>query len=441
MIRKAMLLLLALMLLSASAAGAEQTEEKAGILDLYLLKEDTRVWLGTAVPLAEESILTSATVSPGEGETLELSDGRHTWVPEKVLRDQRGLITLLLLPDQTEPEITGFCRLYTMNGGVKADDCVVLSAAGEGKRESLRVLDAGAAVWQETDCMLVQLSGAACLGSPVLTGNGELVGLIVAQYAEGPHRYMMMTVNGLVQALTDVSLQAAAITDNEVPEGFQTALEGNRVTLDWTRVNLPKADGMNVYTVVADLGNSYLTFFRADQQVSRVQMLLTPGRTYLAGMMQSADSPEAIPEQYVIISLPSAQPLREHGFRSVCCGLAEDPEVAASENREPVLLTEVTEEQLRSGKACFYSSSVYEISEREECPLLVTLTDPNDHNYQHESTWVFDPALKERDVWWASPAEMGLLRFLNEEGYPKGTYRMTFYVGNALADSFTFEMK
>ena len=116
MIRKVMLLLLALMLFSASAAGAEQTDEKSGILDLYLRKGDSRVWLGTAVPLAEESILTSAAVRPGEGETLELSDGLHTWVPEKVLQDQRGLITLLLLPDRTEPEITVFCRLYSMNG-------------------------------------------------------------------------------------------------------------------------------------------------------------------------------------------------------------------------------------------------------------------------------------------------------------------------------------
>ncbi|MBO7663030.1 MAG: hypothetical protein J6U01_06640 [Clostridia bacterium] len=441
MIRKVMLLLLALMLFSASAAGAEQTDEKAGILDLYLRKGDSRVWLGTAVPLAEESILTSAAVRPGEGETLELSDGLHTWVPEKVLQDQRGLITLLLLPDRTEPEITVFCRLYSMNGGVKADDCVVLSAAGEGQRNSLRVLEAGAAVWQETDCMLVQLSGDARLGSPVLTGSGELVGLIAAQYAEGPHRYMMLTVNGLVQALTDVSLQAAAMTDNEVPEGFLTALEGNRVTLDWSRVSLPKTEGMNVYTVVADLGNSYLTFFRADQKVSRVQMLLTPGRTYLAGMMQSADSPEAIPDQYVILSPPSAQPLRDHGFRSVCCGLTENPEASAAQNQEPALLTEVTEEQLRSGTAFFYSSSVYEVAEREERPLLITLTDPDDHNYQYESTWVYDPTLKERDVWWDSPAEMGLLRFLNEDVYPKGTYRMSFYVGDALADSFTFEIK
>ena len=62
------------------------------------------------------------------------------------------------------------------------------------------------------------------------------------------------------------------------------------------------------------------------------------------------------------------------------------PENAGSEEK-PVPVTEVTEELLRSGRAYFYSTSSYEVT--EELPdqtLLVTLTDPNGNKLMDKVT-------------------------------------------------------
>ena len=45
------------------------------------------------------------------------------------------------------------------------------------------------------------------------------------------------------------------------------------------------------------------------------------------------------------------------------------------------------------------------------------------------------------DTWYISLKDMGLFSFLEESGYPKGIYRMAYYVDGDLADSFEFELK
>ena len=45
------------------------------------------------------------------------------------------------------------------------------------------------------------------------------------------------------------------------------------------------------------------------------------------------------------------------------------------------------------------------------------------------------------DVWYVSLAGMGLTYSLDQNGYPRGEYRIAYYVDGDLADAFTFELK
>ena len=185
-----------------------------------------------------------------------------------------------------------------------------------------------------------------------------------------------------------------------------------------------------------------LTYYRIDDTETSCDMLLTPGRTYHSGIAASAETPSQVPDSYAVTVLPPAEKLTDYGFTSVVCAIAEAPEEGLPANGLPTPVTEVTEELLRSGRAYFYSSSTYEVSDTiEGISLLITLTDPEGNNYRYVSGWIYDPSYMDNDAWAVSMNDTGLLEMLNDSGYPAGTYEMAMYIGGALADSFTFELK
>ena len=73
--------------------------------------------------------------------------------------------------------------------------------------------------------------------------------------------------------------------------------------------------------------------------------------------------------------------------------------------------------------------------------LLISLTDPEGVNYRYESNWIYAPEYMTRDVWFVSLKESGLTDDLDLNGYPRGVYRMAFYVNGDLADTLEFELQ
>ena len=188
--------------------------------------------------------------------------------------------------------------------------------------------------------------------------------------------------------------------------------------------------------VLVDTGNDYLTSFTAERDVRRVNLLLTPGRFYIVGPVVSEGRPSVIPKDYASFYLPKAEKLTEYGFKPIRTAIAEKRVGKIT----PV--DEVTEELLRSGRAYFWSSSSYTVTEKiEGKTLLITLTDPEGNNYRYESGWMYDPSCMERDIWYLKLSEMGLTDSLNEKGWPKGVYRMAYYVDGDLGGELEFRLK
>lgn len=440
--KKILALLLALLLTAAVTAGSGEEETAApGMFDLYAMDGETPVWLGTAVSLYDGILMTADIVLPESLTHLVITDGRNVWDAEAAAPDRAGIAVTILYDTETQKPAAGIFELDS--GAAKLTDCFVTTGDEKLSRVNRDVLSGSAITWRSASCLLLSLSGSVAPGSPLVTEDGKLAGIAVGEWAEGENRVVFLSADGVYQSLSEALDMFTGENPVDPPEGLEITLKANTVTFDWSRMNLPeKAEGEELYLIVADSINRYLTYYRIDDAETSCDMLLTPGRTYHSGIAASAETPSQVPDSYAVTVLPPAEKLTDYGFTSVVCAIAEAPEEGLPENGLPTPVTEVTEELLRSGRAYFYSFSTYEVPDTiEGISLLITLTDPEGNNYRYASGWIYDPSYMDNDVWAVSMNDTGLLEMLNDFGYPAGTYEMTMYIGGALADSFTFELK
>ena len=443
--KKALVLLLALLLACAAFARAEETAAKEpDLFDLWDCSGTEKAWLASAVPITEGVLLTSWSVIPENTDHLEVSDGKETWKVEAVMPDSTGLVaTVFFEPGDRKPR-WGTWSLLPFGSSVSAGSCTVRWGDEWGSRINRRVLSAAPLVLDGIRFLLLALPEQVPLGAPVLTAEGELAGIVAAYYAEGDNRVLLLPADELARVLTEASEKLGGMPGfGDAPEGFLVKADKNLVTFDWTDMVLPeRTENQTLYLIVVDAQNSYLNFFPAEKEERTHTMLLTPGRVYMAGIMACESTPDRAPDRFAVVVVPPADKLTAFGFRSVVCAVAEAPEGGVTDDNPPVPVTEVTEELLRSGRAYFYSTSTYRVTENlPDNTLLVTLTDPEGGNYRYESSWIYGPEYMENDTWYIPLTDSGLLSGLDRNGYPRGVYRLDFYVNGEHADTVAFELK
>jgi len=443
--KKGVVLLSVLLLALSSFAFAEENPERAKeLFDVWDYGGESMTWVCSAVPVAEGTVMISPVNLPEKQDHLAVTDGKNVWEIRAVVPEQDGLLALLFFdPGETVPSCSPW-TLMPYGTGVPASSCYVRTGDEMGSRINRRVMSSADMEWQGSRALMLTLSDPVPPGSPVLTADGNLAGVVVAEYAEGINRYIALPAEEIALRLAEISLKLSNVPDwSEPPEGLRITVDKNLVTVDWTEMKLPeKQEGEELYLVMLDGANSYLNFFPAETQTRTMTFLLTPGRFYMFGIGAYAKSPDRIPARFAAVSIPPAEKLTDYAFRPILTTVAESQDKALKDDEKPVPATEVTEELLRSGRAWFYSSSCYQVTERiDSISLLITLTDPYGVNYRYESSWMYDPAFMEEDVWYLALQETGLTSSLDRSGYPKGIYEIAFYVGGDLADSFTFELK
>ena len=433
-------ILIVLVMMCAASVHAE-TAGTPDLYDLYDATENGRVWLGTAVPLMDGVAMTSPVGLPEKVTALEIWDGKAYRHASMGLPVADGKVLVLL--HETDGEKPGIPSYELLQAGIipQAGNVIVRSGDWMGSRVNRAVYDVSEISWNNRNALLLTLSGDTALGSPVITADGKLAGIITAEYAEGVNRYVALTAQEISVCLQE----AAGLLDSpemETPlKGYNVTTDGNLVTFDWSGAELPEAAaGEKLYHIVADSESSYLTYVEVTEGLSEITMLLTPGRTYLSGLDTYADTPDDLPRYLSVTPLPEAEPLTEYGFLSQVFAIAELPQDAA-EDTMPVATHEISEELLRGGRACIYSVSSYTVEkELEDITLLITLTTPDGNNYRYESGWYYDPSIMEKDEWYVLLSNTSLLDMLNVNGYPAGTYEMSMFIDGKLADSFSFEL-
>lgn len=433
--------LLAVLVLLWTVAGAGA--EAVAASDLYDLYEETaegKTWICTAVPISEGVTIASSAGMPDNPEKLVLWDGKAFREVAVMLSTAQGAVAVLLHEtDGEQPGIPEF-PILEASRRVQAGELIVRSGDRLQSRINREVLDMSATTWKNRNAMLMTLSGETTPGAPVITWDGKLAGIIVSQYAEGLNRYLALMVDEITVCLNEADMLLNGGEISTAPEGYKVTADGNILTFDWSEMTLPEpGTGEKLYHIVADMENSYLTYTEVEKGMTGISMLLTPGRTYVSGLAVLSGPPDDVPEQIAVTAIPEAEPLTDYEFRSVTFALAELQE-GASENDMPVPVTEVTQDLLKSGRACIYSVSTYKV-EREisGCSLLITLTAPDGNNYRYESSWYYMPEFNEKDEWYVT-LEMSGLTGLMDGRYPTGTYEVCMYVDGKLADSFSFTL-
>lgn len=428
---------LILLLTAACAQGASTPD----LYDIYDRTGGGMKWTGNAVPFMEGVAFASPSVVPDDSTELVIWDGKaYRDVSLGLLTAGKTVLVVLFETDGDSPGIPEY-TLVDADSTLKAENMLVRSGDWMQSRINRAVLDAAALAWQELDCFLLTLSGDTEIGAPLITAEGKLAGIVIAEYAEGEHRYIALSAQGLSDCVMEAAAMLSMPEEGTGPEGYTvTVTEGNLVSFDWSQAVLPQAgEGETLYHVVQDVNNDYLTYVPVTPEYDGTAMILTPGRTYASGIGLFKGMPDRVPENAVMTVMAPAEPMTDYGFKSNVFTVAELRE----RGQMPKPVTEVTEELLRSGKACILSSSTYTYpgDKEEQRTLLITLEMPNGNSYSYPSNWLFMPNLQGADEWYVTLEESGLTSMMEETGYyPMGNYTVTMYIGGQLADSFTFTL-
>ena len=435
-------ILAAVLALLCMLLAAGQAEEAPDLMDVYLAGAKGDQWIATAVPVYAGVALTAPLKELEDPSRIYLTDGKRRWSAGAVIPVSEGALNVIFFGEDGEEMPPAF-EAQDTDDKPQLNGSIVRSGDALRSRINRAVTDVSLITWKGREAWLLTLSGDTQPGALLLNPDGLLEGIVAAEYAEGDCRYVALTSRGLYNSFAEAAAFLELVQHHNPAEGFTVTVKDNEVTFDWSGMALPEAqEGQHLYLIVADAASDYLTFYEPAPGETQRMMLLTPGRSYLSGMTVCANKPGSLPEQTALTILPPAELLTEYGFRPEKTAIAEIPEGGLEEGGMPVPVTEVTEELLRSGRACFYSLSSYEVDRKiDYVSLLVTLTDPNGSNYRYESAWAYDPAYMAHDEWFVTLDDTGLLEMLNSTGYPEGVYQVCMYIGGKLADGFTFVLK
>lgn len=445
--KKGLCLFLAFIMLFSFACAEETAqdaaEQPADLLNLWNCSGESAAWAASAIPISDGILLVSIAVKDIPAEQLVISDGTRQWEAAAVIPDTQDCFTLVFYDPGDAPAHYGMWQLLPIGYSVDAATCTVRFGDSMGSRINRGVISAEEINWKQQRCYLLTLTGSAPAGSPVLTEDGQLAGVVIAEWAERENTVLALPAEGIARAVSNVAELLSGMPEwSDAPEGLTVTMNKNRATIDWNAMTLPETkDGEQAWIVLVDTGNNYLTSYPADLEGKKLIALLTPGRFYIVGPVVSAGRPSELPASYASVFVPQAEPLAKYNFKAVCTAIAEAPE-GGLQGGAPVPVTEVTEELLRSGRAYFYSHSAYEVvTTYSDLSLLVTLTDPDGNNYRYESSWVYSPDYMKEDIWYISLKDMGLTGSLDESGYPAGIYTLDYYIDGELADTYIFELK
>ena len=362
--KKSLVLILSLVMLFSSVssvmaeAAAEGAAEEAAAADLFEVWNDdgeSATWLCNAVPASGGVLLAPVSVLKVPVEQLAVSDGQYAWEVKAAIPDEQEDIVLLFCDTSSVRSGLGAWPLLPWGESRPDHECTVLFGDRMGSRIIRGVVEAEELMRQGQRYLLLTLTDPAPAGSPVLTADGLLAGIVTAQWAEGGNRVLVLPSEGIAEGVTGVvSLLANLPAWRETPRGLVVTADKNTVTVDWSAMTLPeKTAGKEIYMVVIDTENNYLNCYPAEKGERKVSLVLTPGRVYIAGPVVSAGNPDAPPAEFASVWVPKAGRVTDNGFTPVLTAIAEAPAVGLKEGELPTPVTEVTEALLRSGRACF----------------------------------------------------------------------------------------
>ena len=313
--------------------------------------------------------------------------------------------------------------------------------------------------WQGNSCYLVQSTQALPYGTPVLNADGNLGGLVAAQWSEGAGRYVVVPIQTVRDAAwSPVAPQAeespaddgsGTVIDGAVPlEGVTLSAQNGLLTISWEGcADLPESGYVTV--LLYDTLNPYYTADILTVTPASVPALAVPGRTYEVLVVYTPELPTdtdfLFPDQTQTFTMPYTHPFNRFGYRDTACylgrleaGLSEDE--AALRRAEAI--TPSREAFTDPDFEIYWQmASRYRVKKSSSSMITVTLETPEGYLYSLAGTFLFMEELDSEGDVWNVPVQSLLDAYSPEEdGFAAGTYHLSYYFDGSLVNTLTFEL-
>lgn len=434
--------LLLLLLALALPAAAEDTAPDS----LYLLVNHDAAGVETPVGSAvlfsnQYTLLTSVWAVAAQDDLYAVGAGGSFHIDKAAVVSEESELVLLSLEEAAPAAPLTFASLEGLISVVGYQGTQAVSGA----------IDLPSYMfYDETPTLLYTAPTTLLPGSALLGENGGLVGITLAAYGEGEHRYVAVAGDEF-QSLFSTSAAPTLPEGVSWVTGFTATPSVGKITVDWADA-LPACEEENctIGLFFTDVLNPYYSYITLEQTGS-TDLPLTPGHTYKVWVQHThGDLVTDVPrpeEAAVSVTLPEALPFDRFDYQDREFYISAIPAEQAADSFTELLppLKPITAQALADPDAAIFlqASSTYTITETSEVDLLVVLTTPEGYTFDYLGLFIFDMALQQSDVWNVDITEMfsDYLLFNDTGAMTSGEYTLCYYLDGALANQISWTLE
>lgn len=430
----------ACLLLGLMPAQAEDT-----LLPVYTLISKTpdgkSAVLGSAVLVKDQSTMLTTRWAVqdharlyvvGNDETLAVASAA------KPAEDTDLVVLTLQAPASAKPLALGNADGSAVSVGVTRKD---------GSIQAAQVKNLTLTVYEDTVCLLYTGAPDVLPGSVLINSQGQLAGVMVAEYGEGLNRGVAYPAD-VLEAHMDGGTKAddragASVAVNWVM-GLKLTADKGVMTVDWSSCTRPEGD--STYTLIwEDAGNQYFSYAEVDWSDQFAVFPAVPGRTFRVWLQQAprdqASMDVEIPDALAaVLESPAASPFTDHSYRdaSMYLGCAPVETVFADTQAVPELAPITAHELMNPDNSLYLQvTSTYQVAQEIEMDMVIALEAPDGSVYSELSGFLFMPSIGSNDTWHADITAIvqSCMDFTEDQ---EGEYTLSYYLDGQLANQIRF---
>lgn len=428
MMKRAILLLLALMLL---AVPAHAEDPYAGAMNalyrIVLRTENEEITLGSGLLFMENTVLLTTDSCCAAGDLYAIGrDGEHAVLFADVAGDSGAALLQLATPSAATPialsqfDTRGIPYLFGVDHG--------------GEFRAAPLYQGLRSMFRGKESLLLSSEEGMMPGAFILDENGCLMGLVVAQQMEGIGMYNALEPGRIYNALT-----AMQYADQFLP----IACEWQDGVLNISWEDEERTDGAYIVTISGDQ-NNYYTFYEAKQGASSIQAAVPPGHLYYMQVQWAKSADEAIEPVWAAMSsyaVPEEQ-LTEFGFTNECYLASVPAGTQVNSVLPPLEFVSVDTMTDESTDLYLQIKNTYDVSETIERPMTLEFIGPDGQFFYETSGYVFAPEYETADHFAlnlealiASFTEFTSGRMLS------GEYKLRYAIGGKVGGEYAFTVQ
>jgi len=376
------LLLALLMMCSASALAEENVYDliESALYRIVLRGEEGDETLGSGVLFSDKKLLLTSSACAAEGELYAIGpDGEHAITGAELLDISGAALLEMATASQAMPlhlaaeNASGMAALFSVD-----ERGEIITAPLEHVRVSM---------YEGQSVMLASSVGGLLPGSIITDDKGNLIGLTIAQQAEGAGEYITLDASNLYRAMTRQQYAGAFLP-------AQAAWKDGFFTVSWE--DEKRDSGVYIITLSGE-DNQYFTYFEADHSQRSLSLTLPPEHRYDYQVQWAEELSAAIEPVWGAMNeayIPGAV-FNQYGFTQEN-GFVTRKNVASPLNHvEQISMSMLTDETLTKS---LHVKAKYDVEESVELPMTIELIAPDGQFFFESAVHTLTPKKEQEDA-------------------------------------------